>query len=1281
MAALFAGGESMDGRSIFLRRDSASEQAAAPLARPLLGIWLVFASLILTFVALARPALAQDSAVKGDVSVSTSGGYARIVLRFAKEVETEVRASNNIVIVTFKTPVDVSVDRVNVGAPDYVSAARKDPDGKAIRLALSRKVSVNAMAAGERFFVDLLPESWTGLPPGLPQEVIDELARRAREAEKRAREREQLALQSQRPSVRVRVGHQPTFTRYVFELPSLISIAADRGKDKFSLLFDAALKFDFGEAKAVLPNAVASIDVEDGQDTTQIHFRLNGHVDVRSFREDNAYIVDVVTSDRGAARDPQPAPPLPEGELKEVKVEASADPSHASISDQSTAHATPPLRVTVDAPVPQPRPAAAPAREPHAKTQGANAADVSASSVSAAAPPARTPPAAAIRPQPSDAGLLQSPAEARPQPAGPNPTQPSPQIVSEAPGRSGESAPTREPAPQTANNAPQTTTGEEPVLKARDLNAPVVAEARQQGDNLRITFPFPAQTSAAVFRRFDTLWFVADTKAPLDIRAIAESTGELIRNVEMSTVGDSQVVRIRLNRPKLASIGEEGAAWILTLGDLVLEPTRPVGVLRNPGEGARATIAIAFDNPQRLLRLSDPEIGDTLIVATAFGPPRGLIKPQDFVEFRTLASTHGVAVQPLADEITAALGPDRITIGRPGGLTLSLAAQTPPQEGQPQRTAGFRPLLIDNQLWGFDRQSEFLERRDQLVRVAAEAPAPRRTDARLELARFLLAREMYYEAKAVLDVTVGDDRIAAEDPSALVLRALAAIMIGRADEGLKDLANPVVGNQQAAPLWRALALMRQGKWAEARDAFKAGEGAIATLPLELQRAALVEAARAAIEVRDFADAARLLNEFDVLGLPRELQAQVSVLRGRLDEGLGRLSDALAAYRIAADSWDRPHAAQGRLREILLRRSLAEIARPEAIAALEGLTTVWRGDETEIEALQLLARLYTEEGRFRDAFRVMRTAMLAHPGSEMTRRIQEEAAATFDALFLAGKGDAMPAIEAVSLFYDFRELTPIGRRGDEMIRRLADRLVSVDLLDQAAELLQHQIDHRLQGVARAHVGIRLAVIHLMNRKPDRALQVLRGTRSGEMPNDLRNQRLVLEARALSDAGRHDLALEIVSDMSGREVERLKADIYWSGKRWRQAAEQIERIYGERWRDFAPLSEPERADILRAGIAYALAEDALGLDRFRQRYLPKMSESPDQRAFDIVTAPYADANPDFKDIAMTAGSDNPLEGLLREMRARYPDFGASAPAPGAQLNKPQASPAMERRSAGG
>ena len=113
---------------------------------------------------------------------------------------------------------------------------------------------------------------------------------------------------------------------------------------------------------------------------------------------------------------------------------------------------------------------------------------------------------------------------------------------------------------------------------------------------------------------------------------------------------------------------------------------------------------------------------------------------------------------------------------------------------------------------------------------------------------------MYAEAKAVLDTADRRRAPTAEDPTPLVLRAVANIMLGRVEAAQKDLANPVVGNQNDAPLWRALALARQGKWAEARDAFRDVEGALGALPLELQRLALKDALRASIEVGDFANA-------------------------------------------------------------------------------------------------------------------------------------------------------------------------------------------------------------------------------------------------------------------------------------------------------------------------------------------------------------------------------------------------------------------------------------------
>ncbi|WP_348253457.1 hypothetical protein, partial [Salmonella enterica] len=68
---------------------------------------------------------------------------------------------------------------------------------------------------------------------------------------------------------------------------------------------------------------------------------------------------------------------------------------------------------------------------------------------------------------------------------------------------------------------------------------------------------------------------------------------------------------------------------------------------------------------------------------------------------------------------------------------------------------------------------------------------------------------------------------------------------------------------------------------------------------------------------------------------------------------------LRNFRQAAESDDRPSAAQGQLRSLSLRYDMGELKRPDLISELETLTAVWRGDETEIEALHKLSRLYTE----------------------------------------------------------------------------------------------------------------------------------------------------------------------------------------------------------------------------------------------------------------------------------------------------------------------------------
>jgi tetratricopeptide (TPR) repeat protein len=1017
----------------------------------------------------------------------------------------------------------------------------------------------------------------------LPQEVIDDLARRARVADKLERQQRPPPEPQLPPLILVRVGTQPTFTRYVFGLPQAMAVTTDRAKDKLVVLFDAPLRFDLADAQAALPAGVSAITTRPGAGKTGVQFDLANGPDVRTFRDDNNFIVDVLTAeprdvsaDLASLASPNPAAPAPRNPV-------SAPPN-----------------VAAGAAAPEATPAPSPRAGPEPAQPAAVPAGAVASKASETRPPASSPPSAAPLP--------------------------------------------------------------------RDPKAPVIVEVVRVGDGLRLTFPFAAATPAAVFRRADAVWLVFDAAAPIDVSKLVTQPIGSVQSAVVTRTEGGQVVRIKVDRPRLTSLEADGFAWTVSIGDLVLEPTRPLVITRAAAAPQRTSAVIPFDAPQQLHRLIDPEVGDKLLVVTALGPPRGFLRPQSFVEFHALASTHGVAIQPIADDVALELAEDKIVINRPTGLNLSGLSLGPGETGGDSARPAAASFTLDAQLWGFDREADFVVRHTDLVRNAAQAPEAEQTARRLELARFYLARELYSEAKGVLDVALAKELPKGEAAPALVLRAIAEALMGRAADAVKDLTNPVVGNQFDAPLWRALAYADLARWPEAHRGFDNVEAASATMPLELQRVLTRAALRVAIQMRDFAEAANLLNGLETLGVTADLGPSALVLKGRMAEGLGRIADALAAYEAAAASPDRPAAAQGRLRALVLKNALGRIGRSDAINALESLTVAWRGDDTELEAQELLGRLYADEGRYREALTAIHTALTGHGDTDVVRRIQDEAAAVFDALFLGGKADALPPVDALSLFYDFRDLTPVGRRGDEMIRRLADRLVSVDLLDQAAALLQHQVDNRLQGAARAQIATRLAVIYLLGRKPDRALQTLQASRTADLPNELRNQRLLLEARALSDTGRHDLALELVANLQGRDVERLRADVLWAARRWREAGEQIEKLYGDRWREFAPLTEAERPDILRAALAYSLADDALGLDRFRQKYGAKMGEGPDKNAFAVAIDRSAVATSEFAEIARKISAADTLESFLRDMRAHYPQTAPSSAAPPAAGERP-------------
>jgi tetratricopeptide (TPR) repeat protein len=1181
---------------------------------------------VLVMLGLMFPGACRAAPVKGEATFSAAGGYARLVFKLAEDVESEVSTAGSIVVIRFKRPVDIPVDQLSDAVPDYVGSARRDPDGMAIRLSLVRRATVNTMTAGERVFVDFLPDTWSGPPPVLPPEVMRELAERARTAERLLRQQRVATEAKKYPPIRVRTSVQPTFVRFVFEMPEGVGVSSVLNDQKLSLRFNALLTFDLADAKEAAPPNVASINQKIQGDSTVVELELIGDIDVHPFREDRNYVVDVAFQQV----EKPPAQPLP-------------------AADAAPATAAPPA--AAPAPV-------APA--PAASEKSATEPPASRKSGEIVSPTSETfAKQANIEIKPEDGARIPPAAEA------PKSVPPSKeaQAAKEMPASKEVQAAKQMSAP--AAEMPQKATpaaSEPPVeVKATDKAADGAAsvDAKRNSDGLSLTFSFASATPAALFLRADAVWLVLDSTSPIDLEPIRRKGGSIVAEVARVPLEAGQAIRIRLNRPQMPSLAADdealGTNWTLTFAEAMRTPAQPLMAIRNIAEPTLANVVVPLSKPGRVHRIVDPDAGDAILVITAPPPVRGFIKRQDFVEFSLLESIHGVAIRQNSDDVTAELASDKIIVRRPGGLTLSSA-----EAGAERATTAVRPIF-DTDEWRKNQSGNFSARRDQLVAAEAAVEVEQRTPARVDLARFYLSRGMYPEAKGVLDLVLVDSNPGLEDPVAMVMHSVACTLMGRPAQGLKDLANPAIGTSYDSQLWKALAFARQGKWMEAREKFKNVEFAVTALPIDLQRIVIADAMRASIEVKDYSGAAKRSSDLDVIGLSPDMEPAVSVMRGQLAEALGHEKDALDEYRRAILSTDRAAAVEAKLLEITLRQKRDEISQADALRDLETLAVTWRGDGLEVKTLVMLARIYSEVGRYSEAFGAIRTATKLQPNSDASRQGQDAAAALFLQLFLGPKGDDLPPVDALAMFYEFRELTPIGRRGDEMIRRLADRLVAVDLLDQAAELLQYQIDKRLEGAARAQVAARLAMVYLTNRKPDRAITALRSTRIGDLSGELRQQRLLLEARAQSDVGRHDLALDIISNIAGREAIRLRSDIYWAARRWREASEQIELYYADRWRDFKPLNTVEKGDVIRAVVGYALAEDAIGLARFREKFAPLMSGESDRAAFETASKPATANSAEFAQIAKMAASVDTLDGFLREMKARFPDTTTRSPLP--------------------
>jgi len=781
--------------------------------------------------------------------------------------------------------------------------------------------------------------------------------------------------------------------------------------------------------------------------------------------------------------------------------------------------------------------------------------------------------------------------------------------------------------------------------------------AEMKGGQVLLHFPWRAPLGAAAFRRGNAIWLVFDSHAAVDLTQAPHGLPQVGR---MEQVADSHATALRITAPAStqASLTNSGAMWTLALGPTA-DPFTAVDVaadLQATPAGVRAQMAGATG----VFWLKDPAVGDKIAVVTALGPPKGNPTRRSFVDAAVLPSSQGLAFEPFASDLTVTADGDVVRLARPQGMALSAAtseggvALPPPRAPVALPQPAALPALIDFDGWSKTGQGGFLARYDDLQSQASAEEGKGKTasvQVRMGLARFLIGSELSYEAIGLLDGIAKAQPLILQDPQFRGLRGAARAIAGRYKDAEADFSSPTLAEDPASALWRGYVSQKLGDNAGARQQFASGRSAQKLFSAKWRARFARSDAEAALAVKDFKAASNDLAAISTNGLdPVEVQA-VQLDQARVLDAGGQTPQALALYTQVETSSYGALSTEALLRATQIQFAAGRIKPDEAVATLESLRFRWRGDGAELEAARALGQIYLSQGRYRDALESMRAGKENLSELPAAVAIRDDLSAAFRNLFLDGGADGLPPIQAVGLFLDFKDLTPIGADGDMMVRKLARRLVDVDLLDQAAVLLKYQADNRLDGAPRAEVDTDLALIQLMNKQPEQALDALNASRTTLLPRALADRRRVLQARALEAMGRYDDALEFLGKDATPDGGDLRAEIAWKQHDWARAGAMLEVQLGDRWKSNLPLGGQDQTRLLRCGVAYSLATDDAALTRLRERYGKLADSAPNPAALKVALAGVGAGPYTAADYVRAASDADVFGGWVATMKAKY------------------------------
>ena len=770
----------------------------------------------------------------------------------------------------------------------------------------------------------------------------------------------------------------------------------------------------------------------------------------------------------------------------------------------------------------------------------------------------------------------------------------------------------------------------------------------------------------AVFVEGNSLWMILIGGSSFSQPSLLSPTPQIFSKIEAVQHGVFDVYRLLLPENHDFSMKVIGGAlaWDIVIGDKVryAKPVEPERIV-NTTNGVRGGKLIwPIEMIGEIVEMIEPNTGKKLVVVTVENASQLSGPVRHFVDFDVLFSSVGMAIRPKIDDLIVTRTPEGIEISRPeSGLSLSLPKDIDAirlyKESTKERIMSIREQKYrDSLLFQFDKwklgEIKNVRRYEMVLLSAMNGQSESRlVQELLKLGKMFLAHG--YAAEALGYFHYASDLLPALGASSefRALRGAAEALDWKSEDALVDFMYKDLKDNDEIGLWKSFVLAELGDWQQAATTLPDEYAPIFTYPdIIALRIALILAevnlragqGERADQLMQYIDSKK-----DILCEPKLVA--IKYLEGEAARQRGEKDETKRIWEELTQNRDDLYRTKAGLALTMLRSQEGDLTNKQTIDQLERLRYAWRGDGLEAQVKYWLGNAYFKDRKYIKGLTIMRdAATIAKDTKALADRIADDMARTFTDMFMTDELDRVSALDAVTVYDQFKELTPVDERGDKLVQRLAEHLVRNDLLGRAADLLRYQVDHRLKGKEKLRIAIRLAAIELLDKTPQKAFdslgkasQIIRHISDKEEIRKRQREINLLKIRAYSQNNEYNKALLLIEKIPmDKIVNRLRVDIAWKAGYWDVASASLKEVLIDE--EITPDSKltPEQVDlIINRAIALNLNDDRIALANMREKYSKQLVEANKDKArqFELITRKQRSAVLEDRDALMSAVSE--------------------------------------------